>query len=232
MASANFTSTIQTVISIEDGSTFVESVQSSAPIDCTISFKTDLNKMFSSVRMPDARTNDEANVAQDYYDFPDGIDKVLREHFLDQIDPNWHKLPFGVAATHPPHDYLEQVKIQLRHLFDNMSVDGPSGVLRIDQESNSVVRLKNEACVKFLIEKTEGAENLAMKTFIGTQLVELCEASARDAMRYSVNSRNGDHHLALRPGDSWTVRVEVKAKGAAATDYTNTQLWAINIEQE
>jgi hypothetical protein len=228
LATATFNSTIQTQIDIEDGSTFVEAVDSTATIDCNIAFKADLNSIFASVRMPDAKSNEAGQTTQDYHDFSTEDVTTLRNLFVAAVtDTSWSSSSFGALATYQD-TYLEQVKRQLRNLFDNMSIDTPDGEVAI---GSGVVRLKESTCVEFVTDP-EKAQTLAAQTFIASQLQQLCEASARDSMRYKLDVENTDvHRLNLRPGDAWTVRVLVRAKGAAADTFTNTQVWAISIEQ-
>lgn len=140
---------------------------------------------------------------------------------------SWLFRPEGRDSTHGGY-YVEQVEQQMLRLFDNMEVDTP---IRVMSTSSGLVRLKRTSVNNFILEINDNAQSLAAQTFTGEQLVQLCEASARDGGRYIVHDSDGTHRLRLNAGDAWTVKVVVRAKGMAANNYTNNQVWAIRIEQ-
>ena len=238
MESMDFLSTLLSSISIDNSSLFVEAdTPATDPIyHATISFKADLNDAFKTVRMP-ARHADPVTGTTVNYDFKEDEDGPLLRSLFETKLPEWLLAAPGKVAVHDG-TYIDQVKYSLKHLFDNIGLDSDAGILPIGPSLNTgIVRLKQSVCEDFAINPDTAKQTLGGQTFRSDQLLQLCEASARDAGRYGTSgvydATNGSpyHHLKLDAGDSWTVRVQVSARGAGAAASSNTQLWALNIQQ-
>jgi hypothetical protein len=231
---SNFVSTLISNIDISDSSSFIEPDAPLEPVVYAgiISFKANINALFADVRMParyDTATDSTSTAFN--YDFEGSAASTLRGLFRSKL-LDWLQAPYGDAATIQS-VYIEQVKERLRRLFDNVDLVTDAGLLPIGMSlTNGVVRLKQNVCEDFVsnalpvtvgLETTDTRQTLGAQTFTASQLVQLCEASARDAGRYQTKaSDNGfpvgqpPHYLKLAEGDSWTVRVRVSAKGSKA----------------
>jgi hypothetical protein len=169
-----------------------------------------------------------SSIHQNYYDFDDKAKDTLRARFLVNLESqnSFHlRSNRGYASTHSG-TYLHQVKSQLLHLFSNIDVTVATGTFNT---GSGLVKLKESMCLQFM-NNYKLPNTLASETFVGEQLVQLCEASARDASRYSV-AEDGTHRLCLKKGDSWSVKAVVSVKSDMANAYSNSQLWELVIVQ-
>jgi hypothetical protein len=228
MTTLKFESSIVGNIRIGDYSVYVETINDPNDIDCFITFYADINSTFKNVPMPYAKTNSSLSTSQDYYDFPVNSGDILRSYFLQNLSPQkqWDQRPNCQGLSTHQGTYIQQVKQQLLRLFSHMRVTVHTGTF---DTGSGLVRLKDSACLSFVLD-AENPNTLARNTFTGEQLVQLCEASSRDAARYTV-SVDETHRLKLKENDSWCVKVKVSAKGADSSVYSNTQTWALTIVQ-
>lgn len=219
-----FKSKIVQSLKIGDSSIYVETVERHKEVDCIFKICLNLNETFKDIQMPHARSNEISSINQKYYEFPEGASYLLRSRFLVNLEPKnaWHlRTSQNYVSTHQG-NYLEQVKKQLTHLFSNMDVTVATGTYNT---GSGLVKLKDSTCIEF-ITNYQKSNTLASHTFTKDQLLELCEASSRDASRYSV-AEDGTHRLCLKPGDSWSVRVFVSVKSPVSNIYMNSQLWEV-----
>lgn len=243
MTTLTFHSSILSEIKIADRTDFLI-FEAQPAVDRILTLRGDLNTVFGFY-LPSIRTDadgDSTTPGQDIHmDWKDDATAAIDSWFEVNVKSAWNTmtcslnsptLPDGYDNLSTHVDFQKQVKLSLEALFDA----GDANDIYDEATSNAVVRLNEDKVTGWMAHSADSTStDFSQLVYTGAQLIELLDA-ANDAGRYrEVEAADdndgvvGRHHLDLKEGDKFSVRVVVTDSTVGAAD--NRADWIIELEQ-